>query len=222
MITTGTGLKKYEVAKIQANTEMREVFENFILKAKPLYINHYLWVKNDYRPEVEVRLLYSSKYIYVKFKVFEHEITARFTKTNAPVYKDSCVEFFLNPVLEQTGKYFNFEINPLGTMLAEFGYKRKRHKLTVTDISKIYINASLNEPLVGVLDSGLWEIELGVPLTLLEKYYDCKINLDKARANFYKCGDETKHIHFGAWSAINSDKPDFHLLQYFGNIIFKN
>ncbi len=221
MIIQETGLREYEVEKVPANTGIHEIFEKYIHKAKPLYIDNYLWVENDYQPQVEVRLLYSANYIFVKFDVFENEVTARFTEINAPVYKDSCVEFFVNPLPEQTSKYFNFEINPLGTLLAESGFKRKRNKLTATDISQIHINASLDKPLVGILDSGVWEIELAVPLSLFEKYYGREINLDLARANFYKCGDETKYVHYAAWSEVVSGKPDFHLPAHFGILKFK-
>ena len=37
---------------------------------------------------------------------------------------------------------------------------------------------------------------------------------------FYKCGDETEFKHRGMWNIINNPKPDFHLPEYFGNIIF--
>ena len=37
--------------------------------------------------------------------------------------------------------------------------------------------------------------------------------------NFYKCGDETPHPHYLAWSALSSDHPDFHRRQDFGQLL---
>ena len=39
-------------------------------------------------------------------------------------------------------------------------------------------------------------------------------------ANFYKCGDETVTPHYLSWNLIQSDKPNFHLPEFFGLINF--
>ena len=38
------------------------------------------------------------------------------------------------------------------------------------------------------------------------------------RANFYKCGDDTAYPHYGMWRPFQSDKPDFHRPEEFGEI----
>jgi hypothetical protein len=42
-----------------------------------------------------------------------------------------------------------------------------------------------------------------------------------ARANFYKCGDETETPHFGAWSPVQTPQPDFHRPEFFGRLVFE-
>ena len=39
------------------------------------------------------------------------------------------------------------------------------------------------------------------------------------RANFYKCGDQTSHPHWAAWSPV--DELNFHLPRCFGTIAFE-
>ena len=38
------------------------------------------------------------------------------------------------------------------------------------------------------------------------------------KGNFYKCGDKTEIPHFGMWSPIDSEKPNFHQPQFFGEM----
>ena len=61
----------------------------------------------------------------------------------------------------------------------------------------------------------------GRPLKLIETVYG---NADYQtgrviRANFYKCGDETPIPHFGMWSPVDNETPDFHRPEYFGKFI---
>ena len=58
------------------------------------------------------------------------------------------------------------------------------------------------------------------PFALLEAYVG-PIAIDKGSvwgANFYKCGDETSHPHWGAWSPV--DELNFHLPRCFGRLGF--
>jgi len=184
-------------------------------------IDNFLWMKNYYRPKVEFKVCYSDHYIFLYFNSFEKEIRATYTEINSPVYKDSSVEFFFNPFPNETEKYFNFEINPLGTMLAEFGKRRERTTLPVEEIKGIEVRNSVNQAIKGLYGSDSWEIFCKIPLSLFEKYYGRKFTADKALGNFYKCGDETKFKHYGAWNKIVSKKPDFHLPRFFGELIFE-
>src|ERR1700744_2491546 len=46
-------------------------------------------------PKVSFTIAYGVDTIFIKYNVEEHEMLARYRKTNDPVYKDSCVEFFI-------------------------------------------------------------------------------------------------------------------------------
>ena len=41
------------------------------------------------------------------------------------------------------------------------------------------------------------------------------------KGNFYKCGDKTAIPHFGMWSPIDSEKPNFHQPQFFGEMVIE-
>ena len=41
----------------------------------------------------------------------------------------------------------------------------------------------------------------------------------KLRGNFYKCGDLTRYEHYGMWNPVQSDTPDFHRPESFGELV---
>lgn len=212
---------EYRVARIE---------EDFSVPGEPsfwstvpvLRINHYLWLDNGYRPRVDVRLCYSTRSLYVHFDVFESRIRVRFTSFQDPVYKDSCVEFFVDPFPEKRVGYINFETNALGAMLVAIGPDRSRRTpLVKTDLGDFKIVTSVREPISGYHGAEFWTLTYRLPLSLFEKYYEAKIKSGhSARANFYKCGDETEVPHYGAWSPVRTPQPDFHRPEFFGRLIF--
>ena len=77
-------------------------------------VGHYLWLNNGYRPTVEARLCWTPRFLYVRFRVEEKRVLVRYTKFQDPVYKDSCVEFFIDAFPELGRGYVNFETNAMG------------------------------------------------------------------------------------------------------------
>jgi hypothetical protein len=180
----------------------------------PLQIDHYLWLDNGYRPRVQVRLGWSSKFLYVRFDVDEAQPLVRFTTFQDPVYKDSCVEFFVDMVPAARRGYVNFEANAAGTLLAAIGPDRSnRTPLWPEDLAEYGVD---------VARSGTgWTLVHHLPLGLFRKLYGRDISPGhRAAANFYKCGDETAVPHYGAWSPVDTPRPDFHRPEFFGELIF--
>lgn len=188
-----------------------------------LNIEYYPWDNNNYKPEVEIKLFYTETHFHIYFKVWEKKIKAIYRNLNEEVYKDSCVEFFFKPNPEYDERYFNFEINPLGTLLIGLGKDRKsRIRIMDIDTSIFNIFTSVNVENVKEYKDDFWTVEYSIPFSFIEKYFG-QINLrDKKRitGNFYKCGDETEYPHFGCWSPIDVQVPDFHRSEYFGEIMF--
>jgi hypothetical protein len=184
-----------------------------------LLVDRYLWLKNGYEPRVEVRLCWSPRFLYVRFRVGERRAPVRYTKFQDPVYKDSCVEFFVDMFPEKRMGYVNFEMNAAGTLLAAFGPDRAhRRPLWPEDVADMSVRSGQDDrPEVG--DS--WHVEYAVPMALFRKLYGQAVQPgDRAAANFYKCGDESEVPHYGAWSPVGTPAPDFHRPEFFGEIVF--
>ena len=188
-----------------------------------LRIDHYLWLKNGYEPRVDVRLCSSSRNLYVRFDVFEAKVRLRFTRFQDPVYKDSCVEMFINPFPDKEVGYINVEMNAAGTALVAIGPdRRRRTPLAESDLEGWEVVPSLKGPFSGFHGAELWTLTYRLPLLLFEKCYGAQITPGlTARANFYKCGDETETPHFGAWSPVLTPQPDFHRPEFFGRLVFQ-
>jgi hypothetical protein len=204
--------------------------EDFSLPGDPVFwqrlpvltIDHYRWADNGYSPRVEVRLCYSARNLYVFFKVFEPKIKVRFGEFQDPVYKDSCAEFFIDPFPEKGVGYINIETNAIGTVLIAIGPSRaRRTPIPQDDLRGFEIATSVKKPLEGAYGAEFWTLTYKVPLALYEKYYGVKLSPGHlARANFYKCGDETDFPHYGAWSPVLCAEPDFHRPEFFGTLRF--
>lgn len=187
-----------------------------------LGIGHYLWLENDYRPPVDIRLCWSPSFLHVRFRVGERRVRVRYMKFQDPVYKDSCVEFFIDAFPESRQGYINFETNAAGTLLAAFGpdgFNRK--PLWPEDLAGFDVSASVAGPIDGEHGGESWTLEYRVPLALFRKVYGRDILPGhRAAANFYKCGDETEIPHYGAWSRVDTPAPDFHRPEFFGEVVF--
>lgn len=212
--------KEYHILKVKGN-EVEFDDPNFWSEIPSLVISDYLWMSNNYEPKVEAKICCSDKDMFVYFNAYEKEITTKYTKINDPVYKDSCVEFFINLFPNKTNEYFNFEVNAIGTMYIGFGAIGNRKILSEDEVNKIQISSTITNPVVGTYGKSNWEIYYKIPISIFEKYYELKFKADSAKGNLYKCGDETQFEHYGVWNKVVSEKPNFHLPNYFGNLVFE-
>jgi hypothetical protein len=187
-----------------------------------LSISHYLWLNNAYRPKVEAKLCWTREYLYVRFRVGESRVRVRYSKFQDPVYKDSCVEFFIDVFPAARLGYVNFETNAAGTLLAAFGPDRSRRApLWPEDLAGFDAVPSIPGTIDGEHGAADWTLEYRIPVALFRKLYGQDVRSGhRAAANFYKCGDETEVPHYGAWSRIETPSPDFHRPEFFGELVF--
>jgi len=200
-------------------------FRNSVLNSKGLFpenefneLMHQPWQPVCDKPEVSFCISYGDDAVFLKFDVKEKYFKANYRQTNDPVYKDSCVEFFIG--FDEDGTYYNFEFNAIGTTLVGYGTPGNRGHLPVTLINNIKSLASSKT----ISDSALpfeWELSLAIPFSLFYKHSISTLKGTTCKANFYKCGDDLPEPHFLCWNNINADKPNFHLPQYFGTLIFE-
>ena len=192
-----------------------------------LDISHFRPESSDHRPKTQAKLLYGHDALYGIFRVEDRFVRCVHRRHQDPVYKDSCVEFFVQPL--DRGGYFNFEFNCGGTLLASYVKDHQRidngfagfvrlTKSDVRDITVFHSQPNIIDP--EVRGPVTWVIEFGIPYELLEKYAG-PLEIEAGalwRGNLYKCADETSHPHWAAWSPV--DALNFHLPHCFGAFVF--
>jgi hypothetical protein len=180
-------------------------------------------MENGYSPAVRVKIFHTAGHLYLYYHVGESSVTIRHTRFGSEVFKDSCVEFFLNPFPDRTDRYFNMEFNALGVMLIGIGRDgddSKRYYLREDEIGGLQAIPTIGGPIIGKHGSDHWRLYLRIPKRMFELQYGLPFTNERALANFYKCGDETEWEHYGAWNRVDNPTPNFHLPRWFGELTF--
>jgi Carbohydrate-binding family 9 len=60
-----------------------------------------------------------------------------------------------------------------------------------------------------------------IPLTVFFKHKFETMTGVATRANFQKCGDSLPSPHYLVWNYIESENPDFHRPEFFGEVEFE-
>lgn len=177
------------------------------------------WPEFGYKPDVSFKIAYSEDCIFLKYFVTEQEVRIVYQQPNDPVYKDSCVEFFMSFGGEKA--YYNFEFNAIGTCLAAFGEDRHNRKsLPVPAIEQIQSGTLLQTFYQDGQRMISWNITIKIPGVVFRNRHLTSLKNLQCFGNFYKCGDDLKKPHYLSWNSITAPKPDFHLSAYFGSIQF--
>jgi Carbohydrate-binding family 9 len=191
-------------------------------------VEHFRPESSEHRPVTSVRLLHDGHNIYGLFKVHDRYVRCVRTEYHSEVWKDSCVEFFVEPKPGQG--YFNFEFNCGGAFLCNHivdwtrtpdGFKQYRkvpqevgRQIFVRASMPAVINPEIKQPLV-------WRLQFLIPCSFLEIHVGPlgKLGGQTWRGNFFKCAEENSHPHWAAWSPV--DEFNFHLPRCFGEIRFE-
>ena len=198
-------------------------------RAETLQVAHYPWEDSGHHPPTTARLLYDDQRLAVIFRVEDRYVRAVARNFQDMVCRDSCVEFFAAP-LPDSEAYFNFEVNCGGTMLLhrcpspeERAAGREIEEVGAEDGATILVAHSLPRIIdPEISDPTVWTLEYQIPFTLFEKYFEAASPSPGTvwRGNFYKCGDDTSHPHWGAWAPVGGPAPNFHQPAYFQPLVF--
>ena len=116
--------KALEVFKIAVNDGLS--FENIstVIEKETILntINWLEWDKFPYQPQVDFRIAHDDSLLFIKFYVKEDHLLAKRSEPNSATHRDSCVEFFIDPMKD--GNYYNFEFNCIGTTHLAYGPDR--------------------------------------------------------------------------------------------------
>ena len=181
------------------------------------------WAESfPYQPSVCFRIAHTGQQILLHYKVEETCIRAIAEQDNDNVYEDSCCEFFFQQ--KEGPSYYNLECNCAGTLLLGFRENPQSKEHATPEMLQLIDRWSSLGREKRLLQEGdfHWQLALLVPVAV---FFQSNINsLDgiHARCNFYKCGDHLSRPHFLSWQPIKTDKPNFHVPQFFGECLFED
>lgn len=190
-------------------------------------VRHFRPESSDHWPQTQVRLLHDDCALHGLFHVRDRYVRCVRTDYGSEVWKDGCVEFFIEPMPGRG--YFNFEFNCGGAFLCNHitdptragdGFKQAvRLPQTITEqvICRSSLPPSVDPEIAEPVD---WSLQFQIPLTVLEDYVGPlgALGGQAWRGNFFKCAEENSHPHWVAWSPV--DEFNFHLPRCFGGIRF--
>jgi hypothetical protein len=218
----------YKILFTRQLPEMQGIWQGAVWRhAPPLAVDCRRPEGSSHQPRTLCKLLYNDRNIYGIFRVEDQYVRSVHTGFQSDVWKDSCVEFFVQPKVD--GGYFNFEFNAGGTLLASHvidparvdGRLKEFQPLASSDdreIRRFSTLAPVVEPEIPT--PMIWHLEFSIPFAVLEKYAGPigAVAGQIWQANFYKCGNETSHPHWLSWSPLR--ERNFHDSSSFGQIEF--
>lgn len=206
-------MMQYHVKRIQNKMQIEQ--------CEQFHINQYMWDSKQ-KPSVYGWVGYiDGEGLFVKMVCEEMNPKREYKNHRDPVYRDSAMEVFLafteeGEVLTNDCMYTNFEINSNGAMLANYGAGRKNRR---------FISDEQYE-LTGVkatIENERWYLEVLFPESYLKEICDFEaVKQGKVFCcNFYKIAESEEIQHFGSYSPIQSETPNFHLPVCFAEAVIE-
>ena len=165
------------------------------------------WKEFVKAPLTTFKVLKGPEGMSVLMNTKEYNLRSEIKEQNGLVCTDSCMEFFFKPDPWDVN-YFNFELNPGGYLYLAIGPMRSPRKLINVDREIFSIESDAKE--------GDWTLKFYIPDSFVLRYFD-KIH-PVMRGNFYKCGDDTDHRHYATWAEVETERPDYHLPDFFDKL----
>ncbi len=178
-------------------------------------ITHYMW-NSQTMPKAYGWFGYiEGEGLFAKMVCEETNPKRDFKNHHDMVCQDSAMEIFLafpeeGETLSNDSMYLNFEINANAAMYAKYG-KGRKNRVFLTD--KQYEDTGVT----AVMEDDRWYLEVLFPEEVLLQVCDFE-SIKQGRAfycNFYKIAEAENGQHFGAFSPIESEIPNFHLPVFF-------
>ncbi len=182
-------------------------------------INTYNWDNfKGYDPEAEFQMAHDDNYIYLKMTSHKDYLISYKTEINDIVCCDSCMEAFFN--MPGWEGYFNFEFNSDGVLHLGCGNDRYNRIIVAPEIIRRNVTVMVDNDNIPQNQRGKWSFVAIINKAIYKEVIDRDFVAGECGGNFYKCG-ETAISHFITWNDVGSDHPDFHLVEYFGKLIFE-
>ena len=218
--------KKSHLPKNQAEYQWDS---EYFAPVPELKIKHFHPESSNHHPTTSAKMVHTGNNICLIFKIDDQYIRSVHQGHNASVCQDSCVEFFAKPKPE-TG-YVSFEANAGGHLLSYFienhartpnGFE-KYTKSTPEQASVVKVVTSLPETVdPEISEPKTWYSMITIPVEYFENFIPELGNLSGQtwKVNFFKCGDQTSHPHWGSWAPIG-EQLNYHQPDKFEEITFE-
>jgi hypothetical protein len=173
---------------------------------------------SDGRPAAlatSVTLLDDGERLRVAFECEDPEPRATLLNRDGPLWEEEVVELFLAPGRSTPKRYYEFEINPLGTVFdAIVDSPRGDRRALRVDPSWDCPGLTARAEVDGA--SGLWRAELGVPWRSVA----ADSSVSAWRLNVYRVDRPAAAApEFTAWSPTWAAPADFHRPAHFGILL---
>ena len=173
-------------------------------------LQSYHWESDPpYRPRTYFKLGVVGEDLVAILKCYEEKPKTIYSNRDEPIYKDSCLEFFVAPI-EGREEYINIETNSSGAYLSEFG-KGKYDRVFLASVTEK--TPSVSTFMGEDLEGAYWGVKIALTKSFLSALYKVDeedIAFSVVRANFYKCGDDCDIPHYLAFSPVTTLPPGFH------------
>jgi len=165
----------------------------------------------DPQRETEVRLLWAPETLYVRFRAKYVSITifsdAQPNGRRDQLWERDVAEVFLQPDPSNLRRYKEFEISPNGFWIDLDIAPGEKHDLQ----SGLRRRVNLDEA------TKTWAAELAIPMKCLVENFDPEAAW---RVNFYRVEGAGEPRFYSAWQPTRTPKPNFHVPEMFGQLIF--
>ncbi len=172
------------------------------------------------KQRTEGKLIWDDEALYVGYTCRDKDIVAKFEDRDDPVYRDDCVEIFINPAPAQTAYYYGLEMNCRG-VLYDYFYIWPTTLLKRFDLE----GAELATTWIGTLNDSsdrdrVWYLEVRIPFENFEAFYpDPPGDGERWRVQMNRW-DGTDKRALSEWTPSGKDWPDPHRPRGFGILEF--
>ncbi|HEX4538347.1 MAG TPA: carbohydrate-binding family 9-like protein [Candidatus Acidoferrum sp.] len=181
--------------------------------AKPVLFDRDWQGKNpDPHRRTEVRLLWTSEFLYLKFVARFRRITV-FENADADGRRDKLwdrdvAEVFVQPDPQQTRRYKEFEVSPNGFWI----------DLEIANGALQHIKSGLQRRVSIDEATKTWVAELAIPIKSLTQTFG---PASLWRVNFFRVEGPTEPRFYSSWQPTSTPQPNFHVPERFGYLKFK-
>ena len=172
------------------------------------------------KQRTEAKLIWDDEALYVGYTCRDKDITAKFEDRDDPVYRDDCVEIFINPAPARSVYYYGLEMNCRG-VLYDYFFAWPTCNVKQLDL----VGAELATTWIGTLNDNsdrdrVWYLEVRIPFENFDALHpDPPTDGEKWRIQMNRW-DGTDKRALSEWTPSGKEWPDPHRPKGFGILEF--